>query len=297
MVIVGVNNMPELPEVETVVRGLTKHIVGQKIKSVKILHPRSFVWDHSMGPIQPSITDLTINKIYRRGKGIIINLSKDLSILIHLKMTGQLIYVEGKSRLNFGHPDPNFTLQMPSKHTRVILSLSKGTLYFNDQRLFGWVKIIPTNEIPNDKFIRNLGPEPFDLKFNLDYLWPILKRRAKSNIKSIIMDQSVVTGVGNIYADESLFLSGLKPTRLGIKLTQKQAAELIKNIQGVLKKGIKYMGTSISHYKTDEGASGKMQNHLNVYGRKGLPCKNCGQPISKTRLNGRGTHYCHTCQL
>ena len=288
--------MPELPEVETVVRGLAKHILGQKIKDVKILHPRSFVWDKSMGPTKPNITKLTVENISRRGKGIIINLSKNLSIIIHLKMTGQLIYVEGKSRLNYGHPDSNFISQMPSRHTRVIITLTKGILYFNDQRLFGWVKVITTQEIPNDKFIKNLGPEPFDTNFNLQYLWPILKRRAKSNIKSIIMDQSVVTGVGNIYADESLFLTGLIPTKAGVKLTQQQAAELIDNIQKVLKKGIKHMGTSISHYKTDQGSSGKMQNHLNVYGRKGLPCKNCGQPISKTKLNGRGTHYCHNCQ-
>lgn len=280
--------MPELPEVETVVRGLKKHLINQRIKSIEVLHPRSF--------IGPNIKNIRILDITRRGKGIIITLEDNLSLLIHLKMTGQLVYTHGKARLNFGHPDNNFTTTMPSRHTRVIFHLTTGTLYFNDQRLFGWVKLMPTPDLQTDRFLSRLGPEPFDPNFNLQYLWPILKRRAKSNIKSIILDQSVVTGVGNIYADESLFMAGLRPTKAGAKLTQKQAAKLIDSIRKVLKKGIKYMGTSISHYKTGEGALGKMQHHLKMYGRKNLPCPDCGQPITKTQLNGRGTHYCHHCQ-
>ena len=293
--------MPELPEVETVVRGLGQYLPGQTIKDVEILKPRSFLIDEEIprparDDISPVIKGLKILSLSRRGKGIIIHLTKGFCLLIHLKMTGQLIYVDKTARLNFGHPDANFISTMPSRHTRVWFTLSSGKLYFNDQRLFGWVKLTREDLLDQDPFLSKLGPEPFDAAFTPELLHTITQRRPKATIKSIIMDQAVVTGVGNIYADEALYLARIQPTRPGADITQAEAATLTKAIQDVLKKGIKYSGTSMSHYRTGEGATGKMQNYLNMYGRKDQPCPSCGNPIHKIRVAGRGTHYCPTCQ-
>jgi len=296
--------MPELPEVETVVRGLTKHIVGQTIKDVQILHKKSFLWPAKFGKQPPKIIGLKITDIARRGKGIIISLSQDTTLLIHLKMTGQLIYISRsrikprmtrqEMRVNFGHPTDDFSNAMPSRHTRVIIKLSQGTLYFNDQRIFGWVKASPTAMLADDKFLKQLGPEPWDI--TAEELAQKIKRRAKSPIKAILLDQSVMVGLGNIYVDEALFAAGVRPTRQGKTITAKDAAGLLVATQSVLTKGIKYSGTSIINYKTPDGSPGRMQNHLMVYMQNKAPCKKCGGPISKIRLAGRGTHFCCTCQ-
>ena len=310
--------MPELPEVETVVRGLSQHIVRQKIKDVQILSARSFLWNPVLTkakkvsgkivhPMPKEILGRTIKKISRRGKGTIIDLDKGLTILIHLKMTGQLIWVPKGSpsvlretkklgRLNYGHPDKNFIEPMPSRHTRVWFKLTKGNLYFNDQRRFGWVKLTPTVEVPKDKFFSKLGVEPFDKSFTPDFLYQAILRRPKSNIKSIILDQTLVTGIGNIYSDEALFYASLKPTRLGRSITKADATKLVAAIKKVLEKGIKYMGTSVNTHRTPEGSMGQMQNYLAAYDRKGQPCRKCKTPIVKIRVASRGTHYCPHCQ-
>jgi len=333
--------MPELPEVETVVRGLSRHIIGQKIKDVQILSAKSFLWNPKLTkpkklggktvfPMPNEILGRTIKKISRRGKGIIIELAKpgvarksedgtnSLSILIHLKMTGQLIWIPssrrhpGKvqdrikdsgvvppyndDRLNYGHPDKNFIEVMPSRHTRVWFELTKGNLYFNDQRRFGWVKLTPTSEVQNDKFFSKLGVEPFDKSFTPAFLYNAIQRRPKSNIKSIILDQSLVTGIGNIYSDEALFYAGIKPTRLGRSITKTDTTKLVSAIKKVLEKGIKYMGTSVNTHRTPEGSMGQMQNYLAAYDRKDQPCRKCKTPIVKIRVASRGTHYCPHCQ-
>jgi len=285
--------MPELPEVETVVRGLSRHIVGQKVKHIHVPTKTSF-----KGTAKKA-ESLLIKKITRRGKGIIIDLAKDQTILVHLKMTGQLIYIPSakKGRLNFGHPTDDFTNTMPSRHTRVWFELSKGNLYFNDQRRFGWVKLVATKDAPKDKFFAGLGMEPFDKKFTSTFLYSAIQRRPKSNIKAIILDQSLVTGIGNIYSDEALFYARLKPTRLGKSITKLDATRLVGAIKKVLTKGIKYLGTSVNTHRTPEGSMGQMQNYLAAYDRKELPCRQrCGSNIKKIRLNGRGTHYCPVCQ-
>ena len=307
--------MPELPEVETVVKGLDRHITGQKIKRITVRNKKSF----SGLSVHKSI-GLSVKSISRRGKGIIIELAKpgvarksedgstSLSLLIHLKMTGQLIWVPpairrrpagygGLRRLNFGHPTDDFTKSMPSRHTRVIFELTRGTLYFNDQRKFGWVKLTPTKDILKDKFFARLGPEPFDKSFTAKYLWDICQHRPKSNIKSIILDQKVVSGVGNIYSDEALFYARIKPTRKGEDISKADASKLRSAILKVLKMGIKYSGASISHHRTPEGATGNMQNHLAVYEREGEPCKfGCKGTVKRIKLGGRSTHFCPVCQ-
>lgn len=322
--------MPELPEVETVVRGL-KRLLNQTIQKVVIKDKRS--WKNHPASKQASggtrLEGLRIIGLKRRGKGIIVNLSRGTSLLIHLKMTGQLIYIPRhaelgsasrsrnkfgmtersfgmtKGRLNLGHPTKDFVGPMPGKHTRVIFKLSptrspanpptrSNTLYFNDQRLFGWIKVLPTKELEKDPFIKKLGPEPFTLA--ADELYEKIKKRPKSSVKAILLNQSVITGLGNIYTDEVLFEAGIRPTRKGRNITKKDAENLIKTAKKVLKKGIKYSGTSIVNYKTPEGSPGRMQNYLKVYSRNGLPCRKCRTPISKIRVAGRGTHYCPNCQ-
>ncbi len=289
--------MPELPEVETVVRGLSHHIPSQTIKGIEISNASSFLWSKDVA--DPSvIIGLKVLSLSRRGKGIIINLTKGYCLLIHLKMTGQLIYINKthKVRINSGHPDANFLASMPSRHTRCYLILSGGTLYFNDQRKFGWVKLTRTELLANDPFIRKLGPEPLDKTFTPEILWQAIQRRPRSNIKSIILDQSIVVGVGNIYADESLYLAKIRPARLGRDIAQTEVQLLTQTIKAVLRLGIKHSGTSISHFRDGTGASGKMQDYLNTYGRTGLPCPDCKQPIQKIRTAGRGTHFCAHCQ-
>ena len=286
--------MPELPEVETVVRGLSKHIIGQKIIDIEQKHKKSLLLDKNITSAQ--IKGLKVLEIKRRGKGIIINLTKNLSLLIHLKMTGQLIYISNKSRLHFGHPTDDFTNSMPSKHTRVIIKFFKGILYFNDQRLFGWVKILPTQNLTENSFLKSLGPEPLDKSFTTDVLWQIIKRKPKSTIKAIILDQSNLVGIGNIYADETLFEAGIRPDRKASSIKKVEAEKLVKAIKKVLKKGIKYSGTSIINYKTPEGSPGRMQNYLKVYSQDKKLCQKCKTPIKKIRTASRGTHYCPTCQ-
>jgi formamidopyrimidine-DNA glycosylase len=302
--------MPELPEVETVVKGLTRHIVGQKIKNIDIKNARSFLWSPKIKK-PTGVFGLTIHSLSRRGKGIIVNLSKDYTLLIHLKMTGQLIYVprslhsahprqgsgrDDKKRLNLGHPTKDFAEEMPSSHTRVIFELSKGTLYFNDQRKFGWVKLVPTRDIEKDKFISKLGVEPLSRSFNPDVLWQAIQRHPNSPIKSTIMDQSLVTGVGNIYSDEALFMAGIRPDRKGKTITKPETKKLASAIKKVLGLGIKHAGTSIANYKNAEGLPGRMQNYLKVYGRRGLPCPHKCGVVKSIRIGGRSAHFCPVCQ-
>lgn len=311
--------MPELPEVETVVRGLKKPLVGQTIKDIKKLHPKSLQLASELS--LNKLKGLKVLNLQRRGKAIIINLTNQISLLVHLKMTGQLIYIphplsslppslssrqpslssraqsrDLSTRLNLGHPTADFLNSMPSKHTRIIFKLSKGVLYFNDQRLFGWIKVMPTKKVAENSFIKNLGLDALSKFFTANILQQIIKKRPKSSIKSVILDQSNIAGIGNIYASESLFLAGIKPNRKTSTLKQLEIKKLTQAIKQILKKGIRYSGTSISNYKTAKGVLGKMQNHLKVYKRDGLPCKKCRTLIKKIKIAGRSSYFCPTCQ-
>ncbi|MFH1088413.1 MAG: DNA-formamidopyrimidine glycosylase family protein [Patescibacteria group bacterium] len=348
--------MPELPEVETVVKGLTQHIVGQSIKDIKILNKKSFIVPPQLRSLTTSRgngqagNNLKIQKIDRRGKAVIIALSKGMSLLIHLKMTGQLIYVSGSptsersasgsrmtrgrrhsgeplgrlqnrmnksirswtsqddppspkgygglrgKRLNLGHPTKDFTEEMPSSHTRVIFELSKGTLYFNDQRKFGWVKLVPTKDVDKDTFISKLGFEPLSHSFNSDILWQAIQHHPNSPIKSTLMDQSLIAGIGNIYSDEALFVAGIHPNRKGKTITPADNKKLTTAIKKILGLGIKHAGTSIANYKNAEGLPGRMQNYLKVYGRTGKLCPHKCGVVKSIRIGGRSAHFCPVCQ-
>lgn len=284
--------MPELPEVETVRRGLEKVIVGATLTDVEILEDRCFE-----GQAEETL-GATIEGLDRRGKCIRIIYSSGWSMLGHLRMTGQMIFVSGAGeREGGGHPDDSLHASLPHKHTRVILRFGdRGTLYFNDQRKFGYLKLVPSDELHTDNFWRNLGPEPWDDAYNADMLRDICQRRAKTTIKAVLLDQHVVAGLGNIYVDETLFLSGIRPKRKAGRISKKALERVVSNSREVLERGIAFGGVSVSDYVNAEGLRGTMQQQLYVYNRAEMPCKVCGTPIEKITVAGRGTHYCPKCQ-
>lgn len=288
--------MPELPEVETVKRGLDLLLAGQTVKSVEFDNPKSF--PNSRPDVDKFLINSKITKVRRRAKVLIIDLSSQYSLIIHLKMTGQLVYrSEDKSRdFGAGHPNDSLIGRLPDKSTRVIFGLTDGKLFFNDQRKFGWARLVPTIEIEAIDFFRKLGPEPLSSDFTAEEFSNRIQRRANSNIKAVLLDQTVLAGIGNIYADESLFASRIHPTTLVKNITTKQRKELFKQVQSVLQKSIDLGGSSDKNYVDAEGKKGSYLKFAKVFRRDGQPCLVCGTIIDKSRVAGRGTHTCPVCQ-
>ncbi|MEK7513691.1 MAG: DNA-formamidopyrimidine glycosylase [Patescibacteria group bacterium] len=262
--------MPELPEVETVRRQLQKILVGQRIKKIEKFHPKS---------LQGSTLQVVGKKILRvrrKAKRIIIELNGGESLLIHLKMTGQLIY-NGKK----------------NKHTRAIFELDKGKLFFNDLRKFGWIKIVKNQALK--ECLVKLPLDVVDKEFTVKYLEKVLKS-SKRAIKLVLLDQSKIGGLGNIYVNESLFCAGVNPSTPANKV--KQIKELHRCIKEVINKAIKFGGTTSADesFKNALGKPGKFQNYLKVYENKGK-CDKCQTKIRKIKIGGRGTYYCPKCQL
>lgn len=279
--------MPELPEIETVKIQLQKILPGLTIESVESRGHRSLAGDTKL------IEGKKVVSVSRRAKVLIIELEGDVSIAFHFKMTGQLIYVDGDRRVAGGHPTTDFVGALPSTHTKVIFNLSQGTLFFNDLRMFGWVKVGTTDEINNMKFLQNLGPEPFDVTEE-EFVERISKY--KRPIKIVIMDQEVIAGVGNIYANDALWEARTDPRRLANTLTAKQYHDLYEGIIKVLNEGIKYGGATAANYVNVDGLGGHYQEHFRTYNREGKPCFRDKTPLTKITLGGRGTVYCHRCQ-
>ena len=280
--------MPELPEVETIKRGLSNFCLGQKIKKVKVLCDKSFI-----GPSE-IVAGKMISGFRRFGKALIIDLSDGLSLLIHLRMTGQMIY-DGTERYAAGHPSENFTDKLPNKQTRVIFELSDGTLYFNDQRKFGFVKVLPTAEIVEDKFIKSLAKEPWVM--SEDEFFDKLMRHKNAPIKAVILDQKIICGLGNIYADEALYAAKIHPKTLAGKLTKRQAKDLLFSTRKVMEASINSGGSTMKTYVKADGTKGDyLEKFAKVFRREGQPCERCGGEIVKTRVAGRGTHICPNCQ-
>lgn len=283
--------MPELPEVETVRRGLNDLIVGQKIKKVKVHNPKSFIYNSDESQFLKS----TIIAIRRRAKVLMIDLASEYSLVIHLKMTGQLIY-RGEQNWGGGHPSDGLINDLPDKSTRVEFSLEKGKLYFNDQRKFGWVKLLPTVLITEIPFMQKVGPEPLTDDFDADYLANKLKNR-QAKIKALLLDQTIVAGIGNIYADESLLLAKIHPARAGGDLKIAEIKLLVAKIKQVLQKSIDEGGSSSRNYVDAEGKKGNYLDWNYAYKRQGQICRVCQQAdIVKIKLAGRGTHFCPHCQ-
>ncbi len=272
--------MPELPEVETIKLGLQKRIVGLKILSFQINSPKSFIGDPDL------LQGKKVLNVWRRAKVLGIDLSGNLTLLFHLKMSGQLIWVGDMQE------------EMPNKHTRVIINFSdESKLYFNDQRRFGWVKVIESLQIPNESFFKKLGPEPLEENFSWQILKTNLLKHPKTPIKVAILDQTVVSGVGNIYACEACFLAQIDPRKKVNSLEDKEFKALFKGIVNSLTSGIKYGGSSKTHFVEAEGKKGFFLRFAFVYGKEKSSCKKCGNKIQKIKLGGRGTYFCSICQV
>ena len=280
--------MPELPEVETIAGGLNQYLRGKEVAAVIADTPKLF-------PNDPALTAMhligsRVESVTRRGKAMRITLSSGYVLVIHLKMTGQLVFA-GKGQES-SLPEP-----MPGRFTHVIFTFADGShLYFNDQRKFGWIRLMPRAEAAELKFLKEMGPEPLTAAFNAKYLKVRLSRRSGGSIKAALLDQKVVAGIGNIYADESLFLSGILPDRPAGSLKEKEIKALCANIKKVLRMSIELGGSSRQDYVNAIGQKGDYLDQAYVYGRTGEPCRVCGHPIEKIKLAGRGTHFCRKCQ-
>ncbi len=277
--------MPELPEVETVRRGLKGFILGAKLKKIEVLCEKSFVGK----PVTGKVCD-----VRRFGKALVIDLDNGYSLMIHLRMTGQLIF-DGEERYAAGHPSENFVADLPNKQTRVVMEFDRGILFFNDQRKFGFIKVMPIVEVEKDGFIRKLAKEPWVMTGA--ELHEKLQRHKGSAVKSVILDQTVICGLGNIYADEALFMAGIHPMRKAGSLSLEETEKLRRAACEVMEKSIESGGSTMQNYVKADGTRG---NYLDlfalVYHRDGEPCVRCGAKILKIKVGGRGTHFCPECQ-
>src|SRR3989338_10607775 len=257
--------MPELPEVETIRRQLQRVLVGQKIKKVEKLHPKSF-WGS-----QAKVAGKKIVAIKRKAKTIWVDLEGDLNLLIHLKMTGQLIY-NGK----------------PHKHTRVIINLSRGRLIFNDMRLVGWIKAVDNDWLK--KHFAKLPPDVVDKAFTVKYLDKILLSSNRA-VKLVLLDQAKLGGVGNIYVNDALFCAAINPQTPAKKV--RRISQLHLCLKKVINRGIKYGGSTAKdeNYVNAYGKKGQYQTKFLVYEQAGKNCLRCGGLIKKIKLGGRGTYF------
>lgn len=282
--------MPELPEVETIKRGLAKELVGQELVSIDVRVPKLFIGFAEM------VIGQRVVDIERRAKILIWRLERNY-LVMHLKMTGQLIYVPNKNQnwVVGGHPDKAYIADLPHQHTHVIFHFENGTLYFNDLRKFGWVKVVASME-DLESLVAGLGPEYDWPEYTLDYLKTKLARRGGTTVKQALLDQSLVAGVGNIYADEALFLSKVHPRRKVSSLTNADYVALYQNIPQVFETSLTHGGTSSQHYRKHDGSKGTYLDFANVYKREGQPCHVCGTAIERIKISGRSSHFCPQCQ-
>ncbi len=286
--------MPELPEVETVRAGLARLLPGKTIRAI------THDWAKSFPNARPDVDTFAVGSkiiaVRRRAKVLLVDLDTAYTFVIHLKMTGQLVFVGGE-RFGAGHPNDSLIGDLPDKSTRVLFSLSEGAkLFFNDQRKFGWVRLMPTVEVQNLDFFKKVGPEPLNAEFGWHNFRDRIQRRKASNIKAVLLDQTVIAGVGNIYADESLWGAQIHPTTLVRDLKDVQIKKLYTELRFVLQLAIEKGGSSNHTYVNAEGNKGSYMDFARVFRRENLPCPRCGTIIIKTKVAGRGTHTCPQCQ-
>ncbi|GHU08143.1 hypothetical protein FACS189431_3880 [Alphaproteobacteria bacterium] len=335
--------MPELPEVETVRRGIERLAIGKQILGVEVLNEKSF--QASKGDVDVFLVGAKIVAARRRAKVLIIDLSTKYSLVIHLKMTGQLVYrtapshsgLDPESNQNLvgeadetnwaaGHPTDSFVANLPDRSTRIAFTLSchpaersdsqdpekpgldsatgaqndstNAKLFFNDQRKFGWIKLLPTEEVMELGFLKKVGPEPLsgDEKLYKVFLANI-RRRNGTTIKAAILDQSTVAGIGNIYADESLWMARVHPATRVRDLSDKKLLDILHSAIEVMTKSIESGGSTMKNYIRADGTKGNyLELFANVFRREGQACPRCGTTIEKIRVAGRGTHICPKCQ-
>jgi formamidopyrimidine-DNA glycosylase len=287
--------MPELPEVETVRLGLQRLLPGRTVSAADSDTAKSF--PNAPSDVAQFLIGATVVAVRRRAKVLLIDLSSGYTLVIHLKMTGQLVFDSAKEHFGAGHPNESLVGQLPDKSTRVTLSFTDGgRLFFNDQRKFGWMRLLPTVEVPNIDFMQKVGPEPLEAAFTWQVLRDRLQRRKNTTIKAAILDQTVLAGIGNIYADEGLWGAKIHPATLVKNLSPAKIKALHAALVAVLRLSIEKGGSSNHTYVDAEGNKGSYMSFANVFRREGQACPRCGTAIIKTRVAGRGTHLCPTCQ-
>jgi formamidopyrimidine-DNA glycosylase len=268
--------MPELPEVETVVRDLREDITGRKITAVRFL--TLSIW-RKHAPSTKLLVGASIEGLGRKGKNILIFLSNGYVLAVHLKMTGRLT-VE----------DPSAPIK---KHTHFIMKFEKAELRFNDIRRFGYMDLIKKEKLDDTEYLARLGPDA--LYIGREEFIDLVRSRHRI-IKALLLDQSVISGMGNVYTDEALFRAGISPKKVSSKLSRQKAGSLHKAMINTLKLAISSRGSTIDNFVDGRGAPGKFQNQHLVYGREGKPCLKCGRPIKRIIVGSRSTHYCPHCQ-
>lgn len=304
-------NMPELPEVQTVVSELNKKLRGRKIKRVAV-HAAKLV---SVGPNTVSnirdVSQKTVNQfvklltgrkvvsVSRRGKMLIFDVDGPLTLLAHLKMTGQFIFEDKalakrtNSQYRLLNKPTAPLVKLPSKHTHVVFYFTDGsTLYFNDIRKFGYLRVVLDKDIQHVREFREYGPEPLEKDFTFEVFQEALKNRKKVPIKLVLMDTKVVVGIGNIYSDEILYHASVRPDRQVATLKPGELKTIYDQIKPVLQMGVKYKGSSVGDFVRTDGKWGSMGRHHYVYGRKGQPCLGCGTMIQSMKLGGRTASFC-----
>lgn len=274
--------MPELPEVETVKRGLSKQLPGRKITAVKVLREAS-VETPDVASFKRSLKSRIFTKIERRGKYLLFFLETGDGLVIHLRMSGRLLLMPSSSK--------------KPPYLRVEFSLDDGnSLFFDDMRVFGRVWYVPAGNTFESivSGLQNLGPEPLE-SLHVNYLGQALRNKSQP-IKATLLDQTVIAGIGNIYADEALHLAGINPSRPAKTLSSSELKTLIRRIQEVLSNAIVLGGSTLRNYTNESGVNGNYQHEAYVYGRNGAACRLCKTTIQRVRLAGRSSHFCPQCQ-
>lgn len=299
--------MPELPEVETVRRGLERLIVGRTIHA--ITHDSAKSFPNPPSEVAEFAVGASIVAVHRRAKVLLVDLSSGYTLVIHLKMTGQLVFIAQKQkgegrrmkegeRFGAGHPNDSLVGKLPDKSTHVTVTfVDDSHLYFNDQRKFGWMKLLPTISVPEIDFMKRVGPEPLEDTFTAAEFVPRMRRRNNTTIKAALLDQTVLAGIGNIYADESLWGARIHPATRVRDVSDKQLGVLLHEIKYVMNLSIEKGGSTDRNYVNAEGKKGSYIDFARVFRKEGVACPRCGESIEKTRVAGRGTHICPVCQV
>lgn len=288
--------MPELPEVETIIRGLQNKLPGLKVTGVEVNIPK---WERTLRQdgLEPEkdLIGHKVRTVRRRAKLVLVDLGNDTTLIFHLKLTGQLVFEDAKHHVTpGGHPVPSFNTTQPNKSTHAIFSFDNGShLYFNDTRMFGFVRLVPTNKVDEIPFVKSYGPEPLSKDFTEEVFAERVKRRPRMKIKVLLMDQTFVAGVGNIYANEALWEAGIHPLRTAGSLTEKELDSLYRAVKHVLEVGIANKGTTLSDFVDAQGNKGGNQSFLKAHNQVGESCpKDDGGLIKKVVVGGRGTFFC-----
>lgn len=275
--------MPELPEVETIRRELSRKIKGKKIMGAEVHLPK--VLNVSAGKFAEELEGAKIGAIERRAKLLTIRLAGKYNLLVHLKMTGQLVYAPARDK------------QRPDKYTPVVFRFDDGSrLFYNDMRQFGYIKLLGDRCVERELERHEFGPEPLGKGFTLEVFKELLGKNKRKKIKPLLMDPKFVVGIGNIYASEVCFAAKVHPERIAGDLEKREIKAIYSAIGKILKKAIEFKGTSSDNYVTTSGKKGKYEEMLKVYGREGEKCLRCGGEVKRIKLGGRGTFFCPECQ-